>query len=92
MAKSEVGMNLDIFIKELDTKYIKNCMETACVLVSNEAKQRCPKDTGTLRRSIDFQISDDGTEGVIYSNVEYAPYVEIGTGIYSSKGNGRKEP
>lgn len=54
--------------------------------------EKCPSDTGNLRRSIDFEVEDDGREGVVFSNVEYAPYVEVGTGIHSSKGNGRKTP
>lgn len=64
----------------------------AGALVSNSAKELCPKDTGNLRRSIDFDVDDSALETVIYSNCEYAPYVEFGTGIYSIKGTGRKTP
>lgn len=88
----EVSKNLKIFIENLDSKYLASAMEDACTLVMNDAIRRSPKDTGQLRRSIDFQVSNDGKEGVIYSNAEYAPYVEFGTGIYSSKGNGRQTP
>lgn len=42
------------------------------------AKKRCPVDTGRLRNSITHQRYDENTE-VIGSNVEYAPYVELGT-------------
>ena len=41
------------------------------------AKKLCPVDTGRLRNSITHQQYDDSTE-VIGSNVEYAPYVELG--------------
>ena len=41
------------------------------------AKKLCPVDTGRLRNSITHQQYDDDTE-VIGSNVEYAPYVELG--------------
>jgi len=55
------------------------------------AKALCPVGTpestgkkgyrgGTLRNSITFQV--DGDEVSIGSNVEYAPYVELGTGPY----------
>lgn len=55
------------------------------------AKARCPVGTpestgikgyrgGTLRNSITFQVQD-GTVA-IGTNVEYAPYVELGTGPY----------
>lgn len=42
------------------------------------AKKLCPVDTGNLRNSITHQSKDDVTE-VIGTNVEYAPYVELGT-------------
>jgi len=48
-------------------------MENACALVRNDAVANAPVDTGELKRSIEFQVADDGTEGVIYSNLEYAP-------------------
>lgn len=41
------------------------------------AKKLCPVDTGNLRNSITHQQYDDNTE-VIGTNVEYAPYVELG--------------
>ena len=41
------------------------------------AKKLCPVDTGRLRNSITHQQYDENTE-VIGSNVEYAPYVELG--------------
>lgn len=59
------------------------------------AKARCPVGTpestgkkgyrgGTLRNSITFNVEGDKDGGtvVIGSNVEYAPYVELGTGPY----------
>lgn len=57
------------------------------------AKALCPVGTpestgikgyrgGTLRNSITFQVTDD--EVAIGTNVEYAPYVELGTGPYFS--------
>lgn len=42
------------------------------------AKQLCPVDTGNLRNSISHAQQDDNTV-VIGTNVEYAPYVELGT-------------
>lgn len=41
------------------------------------AKRLCPVDTGNLRNSITHQQFDESTE-VIGSNVEYAPFVELG--------------
>lgn len=42
------------------------------------AKKLCPVDTGRLRNSITHQQYDENTE-VVGTNVEYAPYVELGT-------------
>jgi phage gpG-like protein len=41
------------------------------------AKKICPVDTGRLRNSITHQQMDEHTE-MIGTNVEYAPYVELG--------------
>lgn len=44
----------------------------ACALVEGEAKKKAPKDTGALRRSISSTVK--GTEGVVFTPLEYAPY------------------
>lgn len=46
-------------------------------------------DTGRLRNSVTHVEDDDAT--YIGTNVEYAPYVELGTGIFAESG-GRSEP
>lgn len=92
MASSEVSQNLSEFIKKDLDKYLRDAMAQACSTVQGAARSKAPSDTGNLRRSIDFEVSDDGREGCIFSNAEYAPYVEVGTGIHSAKGNGRKTP
>ena len=56
------------------------------------AKDLTPVDTGNLRNSITHQVSEDGREVYIGTNVEYAPYVELGTGIYAEGGGGRPTP
>ena len=42
------------------------------------AKKLCPVDTGRLRNSITHAQYSEDTE-VVGSNVDYAPYVELGT-------------
>lgn len=42
------------------------------------AKQLCPVDTGRLRNSITHEQYDTDTE-IVGTNVEYAPFVELGT-------------
>jgi HK97 gp10 family phage protein len=53
----------------------------AALQVTNLAKQLCPVDTGRLRNSITWEL---GTimglpTARVGTNVEYAPYVELGT-------------
>lgn len=88
---NEISDNLNKLISDLPSRYTK-AMNSACAVVRNDAIKNAPKGTGALRRSIDFQVAEDGTEGIIYSNLLYAPYVEVGTGIYATKGQGRDTP
>ena len=48
------------------------------------AKKLCPVDTGRLRNSITHQQYDEHTE-VVGTNVEYAPFVELGHHTTSGK-------
>lgn len=43
------------------------------------AKRKCPVDTGNLRNSITNKIEMGEKSAYIGTNVEYAPYVELGT-------------
>lgn len=54
----------------------------AGLLVEGDAKRLCPVDTGRLRSSIATTKGYDGDNCVatVGTNVEYAPYVEFGTG------------
>ena len=49
--------------------------------------------TGLLRNSITAQVAKDGDDTVVVvgTNVNYAPYVELGTGRYAKDG-GRQTP
>lgn len=62
-------------------------MNKCVVLVQGQAKLLCPADTGALRGSIKTEVKSEGKKciGRVYTNMNYAPYVEFGTG---SKGNG----
>lgn len=62
-------------------------MNKATALVHGQAKALAPVDKGQLAGSIHMQVKETETaiQGRVYTNVEYAPYVEFGTGI---KGNG----
>lgn len=67
-------------------------VQKACALVEAEAKKRAPKDTGELRRSITSKVyeGEGAIEGVVYTPLEYAPYVEYGTGLFA-EGGGRQD-
>lgn len=69
-------------------------MDRACLVVETQAKKDCPVDNGILRASItsETEVSETEIVGRIGSNLEYAPYVHNGTGIYARDGNGRKTP
>lgn len=53
-------------------------------MAESYAKQLCPVDTGNLRNSITHAQADEDTE-VIGTNVEYGPYVELGTRLQTAK-------
>lgn len=74
------------FIKKLDeiknTK-IEDIIKNASAKIRDEARIRVPVDTAELQYSIRYRIEKkdgDRVVGVIYTNKEYAPYVEFGTG------------
>ena len=68
-------------IKQLEQNLpniLEKALEKACLIVENSAKQNCPVDDGQLRQSITHTV--EGTRA------------EVGTGIYSTEGNGRQTP
>lgn len=69
-------------------KNVAGALGKACALVEASAKRKAPKDTGALRRSIASKV--DGDVGIVFTPLEYAPYVEYGTGLFAEKG-GRKD-
>lgn len=81
-------------VEELvDTKKLAAAMGKACALVEGAAKKNAPKGTGELRRSIESEVKVEGKEvtGIVFTPLEYAPYVEFGTGLFAEGGNGRKD-
>ena len=67
---------------------IEEALGTCCAVVEKSAKQKAPKDTGALRRSISSKVEDN--QGIVFTPLEYAPYVEYGTGLFAESG-GRKD-
>lgn len=71
----------------VDTNNAEQALKKACALVEREAKKKAPKGTGELRRSITSRIERDGDDlrGVVFTPLEYAPYVEYGTGLFAEE-------
>lgn len=71
-----------------DTSGYVKALEKSCMLVERSAKQNAPKGNGELRRSITSKVDESSDEivGVVYTPLEYAPYVEYGTGLFAENG------
>ena len=54
-------------------------METCGLVAEGYAKKLAPVDTGNLRNSITHTVDDGEPAAYIWTNVEYAPYVCLGT-------------
>ena len=82
---NEVSQSLEQMISN---RGMEIALGKACALVERAAKQKAPKGNGELRRSIASRIENDGNDliGVVYTPLEYAPYVEFGTGLFAEEG------
>ena len=75
-----------------DEQQLKRALTQACQIVEGEAKRKAGssgiKDTGALSQSIESNVEKHGNElvGVVFTPLEYAPYVEYGTGMFAEKG------
>ena len=87
-----IGKVLKRLEKLSNTENIEKAMGKACAVVEAAAQQNAPKDTGALRNSITSKVENRNghIEGVIFTPLEYAPYVEYGTGLFAESG-GRKD-
>lgn len=76
-------------LKVADQQTINQTLGKACAVVERAAKEKAPKGTGELRRSITSKVENN--QGIIFTPLEYAPYVEYGTGLFAEDGNGRQD-
>ena len=74
-------LGVDALMAKLSAVDVQEALNESCLLVENTAKENCPVDSGQLRNSITSNVS--GETGEVGTNVEYAPYVEYGTGVYN---------
>jgi HK97 gp10 family phage protein len=63
-------------------------LDKALLVVEEAARKKAPKDSGALRRSITSDRT--GLTGMVFTPLEYAPYIEYGTGKFAENG-GRKD-
>lgn len=72
----------------VNTRALEKAMGKVCAIVERDAIKKAPKGAGDLRRSIQSRVENDGHEvvGIIFSPLEYAPYVEYGTGLFAETG------
>ena len=78
----------------IDIHKLEGAMGKACALIERSAKQKAPKGTGELRRSITSKVDKvgSGVIGTVFTPLEYAPYVEFGTGLFAENGGRQDVP
>lgn len=84
--------NSDEVLRELENR-VQVALEAVGIQAEGYAKKLTPVGRpfgGTLRQSITHAVK--GNNCYIGTNIPYAPFVEWGTGIYATDGNGRKSP
>jgi hypothetical protein len=81
-------------IGEVVKKTAEDTMKYAVQVAKTKADVLVPVDTSRLKGSIFARtaVEGDNIEGIVGSNMPYAPYVEYGTGIYAKEGKGRQTP
>ena len=85
MNKVEFEDHSEEVLEEMENT-VTRVLETCGLVAEGYAKRLAPVDTGSLRNSISHKVDTGG--GVVYigTNVEYAVYVEMGTGKYVDGG------
>jgi HK97 gp10 family phage protein len=85
---------LDNFLETLDDlvspENTQRALNKVALFVEGEAKKKAPKGSGELRRSITSTVEDD--KAIIFTPLEYAPYVEYGTGLFAEEGGRQDVP
>lgn len=93
MSLELVSDNTEECLEELKQR-LETALEICGQVAEGYAKEKCPVgeiNGGTLRNSITHNVIPDEKAVIIGTNVEYAPYVEFGTGIFAEEG-GRQTP
>ncbi len=79
----ETQAKIDQVIRDMRGEPMLEAMRDATLLVTGTARTLAPVDTGRLRASILPEVRSNALTGsvmgVVGSNVDYAPYMELGT-------------
>ena len=75
--KFKMENDFSALVEEAAFSQIERALEKVGLTAERNAKLACPVDTGRLRNSISH--THDKNTAYIGTNVEYAPYVEMGT-------------
>ena len=70
---------------------VKRIIKETAVVIQSNAQALAPADSGYLRQSIGVKLLDNGNAAMITVDADYAIYIEYGTGVYATGGNGRKD-
>ena len=77
----EVQAKMTQVARDMTGHPMKGGMSKATLLVQRDARKNAPVDRGPLRASItpEVVVQSNVVQGVVGSNVKYAPYQELGT-------------
>lgn len=92
--KIEGLQDINLILDEIaDESKLESLVLNAALRVERDARKKAPKRTGALRRSIESRVENDGStiSGIVFTPLEYAPYVEYGTGLFAES-QGRQTP
>ena len=74
----EINDNSEEIANDIKSALLRG-LETCGLVAEGYAKKLAPVDTGNLRNSITHDVDDVEPAAYIGTNVEYAPYQELGT-------------
>lgn len=82
-------VNFEDARREIEAR-IKQAVAKAAFDGQAIAMSEADVETGYMASSV--QVELEGLSATVYTDAEYAPYREFGTGIYAEGGKGRKTP
>ena len=63
--------------EDMLSDWVATIMAGCGKIAEANCKELCPVDTGRLRNSITYEVSEDGESVIVGTNVKYATYVEF---------------